>query len=129
MLGGSQAIVTKNRVYLLGGIDGDAFITNIYTAPINEDGTLGAWTTGTSLPGILAFSQAIVTKNRVYLLGGYSAVSFAIVYTAPFADGWEILLSDYYIPGMVIDLYGNVTGSSTLQAIEPGKTISNEVFI
>lgn len=76
----SQAIVTKNRVYLLGGRDTSGFLSTVYTALINEDGTLGTWSTGTSLPETLGGSQAIVTKNRVYLLGG---VSKATVYTAP----------------------------------------------
>ena len=95
-LGGSQAIVTKNRVYLLGGHNGGSWVSTIYTAPINEDGTLGAWTTGTPLPGALPESQAIVTKNRVYLLGGFNnSGTVSTVYSAPInADGtlgtWNI---------------------------------------
>ncbi len=77
----SQAIVTKNRVYLLGGSVGDGIESTVYTAPINEDGTLGTWTTGTDLPEPLAGSQAIVTTDRVYLLGGNTYSS--TVYTAP----------------------------------------------
>lgn len=79
----SQAILTKNRVYLLGGHNGTSIIPTVYTAPINSDGTLGVWTTGTSLPGVLANSQAIITKNRVYLLGGSnSGGHVATIYTA-----------------------------------------------
>ena len=101
ILAESQAIVTKNRVYLLGGYDDNSYVNTVYTALINEDGSLGAWTTGTSLPGNLGDSQAIVTKNRVYLLGGYDDNSYVnTVYTAPFADGWEILLSDYYFENL-----------------------------
>jgi len=48
----SQAIVTNSRVYLLGGYNGAAVAT-VYTAPINSDGTLGTWTTGTSLPSAI----------------------------------------------------------------------------
>jgi hypothetical protein len=81
----SQAIVTKNRVYLLGGSNGSSHISTVYIASINADGTLGTWVTDTnSLPGPLTYSQAIVTKNRVYLLGGNTDT----VYTAPInADG------------------------------------------
>ena len=86
---GSQAIVTKNRVYLLGGVINGATSSTVYTAPINTDGTLGTWTTATALPGTVTYSQAIVTKNRVYLLGGYINGAFSsTVYTAPInADG------------------------------------------
>jgi hypothetical protein len=81
----SQAIVTKSRVYLLGGNDGNNNTSVVYTAQINSDGTLGTWTTGTSLPSAFAWSQAIVTKSRVYLLGGDGT---ATVYTAPInSDG------------------------------------------
>jgi len=78
----SQAIVTKDRVYLLGGNNG-GYVATVYTAPINGDGTLGTWVAGTSLPGALGYSQAIVTNSRVYLLGGYSGGAVATVYTAP----------------------------------------------
>ncbi len=89
---GSQAIVTKNRVYLLGGFNVNGIVSTVYTAPINTDGTLGTWTTGTSLPEGLGGSQAIVTKNRVYLLGGYTGSAYTnAVYTAPFSGG----LNDY----------------------------------
>jgi len=80
----SQAIVTKSRVYLLGGYNGSVYINKIYYADINSDGTLGAWQTDTNtLPDNLVVSQAIVTKSRVYLLGGYngSSVTNKIYYT------------------------------------------------
>ena len=79
----APAIVTKNRVYLLGGYvygSSGSIISTVYTAPINEDGTLGDWTTATSLPGPLGMSQAVVISNRVYLLGGRT---LSTVYTAP----------------------------------------------
>ena len=59
---------------------------NIYKDPTVSDIT--GWTTGTSLPGVLSYAQAIVTKSRVYLLGGYNGGGVATVYTAPInADG------------------------------------------
>ena len=79
----TQAVVTKNKVYLLGGYNGSA-VSTVYSAPINADGTLGAWSAGTALPGTLSHSYAVVTENRVYLLGGSSdgANSVSTVYTA-----------------------------------------------
>ena len=81
---GSQAVVTRNRVYLLGGSGGSGLSTTVYTAPILSDGTLGSWTTGASLPVSVCYSQTVVTRNRVYLLGGYvnGGIS-STVYTAP----------------------------------------------
>ena len=84
----SSVIVTKNRVYLLGGYNGNTALNTVYTATINNDGTLSAWTTSDPLPSTLYGSQAIVTKNRVYLLGGFSGGGGSTVYTAPInSDG------------------------------------------
>ena len=90
VLQNSQAVVTKNRVYLLGGNNGSSNIATVYTAPLNGDGTVGTWTTGTALPGAMGYSQAIVTKNRVYLIGGIDGGGSytAAIYTAPInSDG------------------------------------------
>ena len=82
-LSNSTSVITKNRVYLFSGHVNATHVTTVYTAIINADGTLGAWATGTSLPGILSNSQAIITKNRVYLLGGYNGTTaISTVYTA-----------------------------------------------
>ena len=85
----TQAIVTNSRVYLIGGLSGSTYTSNVYTAPINSDGTLGTWTTGTSLPSTHYGCNTLVTKNRVYLLGGYDGSNYSsIVHTAPInADG------------------------------------------
>ena len=83
-VGYSQAIVTNNRVYLLGGYVNGIEISTVYTTSINPDGTLGAWVTDTPLPINLADPQAIVTNNRVYLLGGFNGVAaLSTIYTAP----------------------------------------------
>lgn len=69
----STAIATKNRVYLLGRYNGASYSAGIYTATINTDGSLSGWsTTSLTLPVALLYSQAIVTNNYVYLLGGYN---------------------------------------------------------
>ena len=83
-LGYSVPIITKNRVYLLGGWIANTAVSTVYTAPINSDGTLGTWTTGTALPSIIYYAFGFVTKNRVYLCGGYNNSSWVnTVYTAP----------------------------------------------
>jgi len=84
-LASSHAVVTKNRVYLIGGkTAAGATSSAVYTAPINSDGSLGAWTTSAALPLAVSGSRAVVTKNRVFLLGGYDAsgVKLASVLTA-----------------------------------------------
>lgn len=85
----SQSIVTKNRVYLIGGFTGNAWLSSTFTAPINPDGTIGTWVTGTTLPIAVGYSKALITNNRVYVLGGYTGTTWlSSIFTAPInADG------------------------------------------
>ena len=88
-------IVTKNRVYVIGGqtdtpsYANPTITTATYTAPINADGTLGAWTTGPVLPAGLSHTKAVVTKNRVYAISGWTTGAVTnVIYTAIInADG------------------------------------------
>lgn len=106
----AAVLVTKNRVYLIGGRTSSA-VSTVYTAPINADGTLGSWTTSTSLPGVLSDSTIIATKSRVYLMGGWTSAAVATVYTAPInTDGtlgsWTTSTS---LPGVLSSSAGVVT--------------------
>lgn len=88
----SQAIVTKGRVYLIGGMNGSNVpVATVYTAVINADGTLGTWTTAPSLPIATAIPVVFATKGRVYLMGGYLGSGYGYsssVYYAPInSDG------------------------------------------
>lgn len=85
----AQVIITKNRVHLIAGTTGGTTTGAVYTAPINADGTLGSWSTGSSLPGAVFSSQAVVTKKRVYVIGGRSdSAQVNTVYSAIInADG------------------------------------------
>lgn len=83
IISSSQVVMTKNRVYLLGGRNDNSYDNRVCTAPINADGTLGAWTLGTALPTTIADSQAFITKNRVYLITGRSSTGGGMSYTAP----------------------------------------------
>lgn len=87
-----RTFVTKNRVYIVGIVNGNSIYTSaIFTAPINADGTLGAWVLGSSLPGPCSKCSVAVIKNRVYIFGGLISNAGAVtntVYTAPInADG------------------------------------------
>ena len=84
----SQAFVTRNRVYLIGGDSGAGTLSTVYTATIDTNGLIGTWSAVGNIPTQLSASQVIVTKNRVYLLGGDNTASRSAVYTAPIdADG------------------------------------------
>lgn len=85
----TQPIVTKSRVYILGGYSANTSKNTVYTAPINTDGTLGSWSLGTNLPSPQHGGQAVVTNGYIYLLGGYSDANTTVstVYQTPFLGG------------------------------------------
>jgi hypothetical protein len=87
----AQSFVTSDRVYLFGGFNGSAYTNVVYTAPINADGTLGTWTTGTSIPGIMAEATIVATKDHIYMIGGYNGGYMDAVYMATISGG----LNDY----------------------------------
>lgn len=67
---GSCAVVTKSKVYLLGGYSSSAVTASTATAPIAADGSIGTWSATANLPVALAYSSVVTTKNYVYLIGG-----------------------------------------------------------
>lgn len=69
----AQVAVTRNKVFLLGGSNGFN-LSNIQTASINSDGSLGNWSNlGMGLPSGMKNFQVVLTKNRLYLLAGVAA--------------------------------------------------------
>lgn len=92
-IGNPSVVTTKNRVYVIGGTNSSGtHLNTVYSAPINQDGSLGTWTTDTEVPAIgssgISGAGAIVTSNYLYVIGGTSANS---VYTkmmrVPFLGG------------------------------------------
>lgn len=90
-LWGSKLIVTKNRMYTLGGALTNAAVATqtIYTATLAADGTPSAWTVAGSLPGAVYSSAVFMTKNRLFLMGGYNGTNYLnTILSAPInADG------------------------------------------
>jgi len=66
------AAIFRGRLYVAGGNDGtDTPAATVYSAPINGDGTLGAWSTSLpSLPAPVAYHQLVTTGGVLYVLGG-----------------------------------------------------------
>ena len=85
----SSVAVTQNRVFLLGGFNSPTYINTILSAPINADGTLGAFITAGSIPSVLTDAAVLVTSSRVFLIGGdINGHSTASISSAPInADG------------------------------------------
>ena len=76
--------LTKNRLYLIGGrdINGDPS-RDIFTAPVNPDGTIGSWSIiADALPSGITDGSVAITKNYIYYLGGYTTTAVSSIFYA-----------------------------------------------
>lgn len=69
---GLAATVHNGYLYVAGGVGSNgAPVSAVYSAPINSDGTLGAWTTSTNaLPAPTAFGTMFVFGGVIYYIDG-----------------------------------------------------------
>lgn len=73
-LSGHQVFLTSGYMYVIGGSTdgGTTALNTVYKSPVASDGSLGAWTTGPTLPVNVQYTRLSVTKGRVYLIGGHT---------------------------------------------------------
>jgi len=83
-------------VYVFGGrTDLTADTPDVLVAPVNLDGTIGAWTAAAALPESVKCEAIAASGSHVYLIGGKSAgVAKAFVLRAELANGtvgpWQL---------------------------------------
>ena len=80
----ATSIAYNGYVYEIGGYNGTTAVSNIYYAPINSDGTLGAWTETTSLPTAVYGATSVEYNGYIYEIGGYNGA--AAVSTVEYAQ-------------------------------------------
>lgn len=69
---GLSATVHNGYLYVAGGLDTNGnTVRDVYSAPINSDGTIGTWTTATNtLPIARAFGTMVVFGGVIYYING-----------------------------------------------------------
>jgi hypothetical protein len=69
------SVVYNGYVYVMGGSNGSSLSDSLY-APVNADGTLGAWTATTGFSGVGSGARyaatSVVSGGYVYVMGGYN---------------------------------------------------------
>jgi len=85
-----SASVWNNTIYIAGGTDNEVFYNGVYSATIQSNGTLSAWTAQTSLP-VAVVGQAQAANGVLYVIGGSidedSEVTATVYYSKINADG------------------------------------------
>jgi hypothetical protein len=66
-----SATVMDGYVYAVGGYNSLGAMSGVDAAPVNPDGTLGAWSPVDSLSSGRLFATAIAANGRLYALGGF----------------------------------------------------------
>ena len=96
---GATSVEYNGYVYEIGGYNGSAEVSNIYYALINSNGSLGAWTTTTSLPEITDGATSVEYNGYVYEIGGYngsahvSTVYYALINSNGSLGAWNTTTS------------------------------------
>lgn len=98
------AVVANDHLFVLGGFNANGFQATVFSARINDDGTLGEWnTTLPALPEPLAVNASVSVHGYLYVLGGRKSnepviVSDKIYRAKVNADGtlgdWETLATE-----------------------------------
>ncbi|MGH3610036.1 MAG: hypothetical protein ACRDRD_18400, partial [Pseudonocardiaceae bacterium] len=84
---------TPHYVVVTGGIDNTVYHNTVWTASVDANGNLGAWTVQTALPVPLALHAAVYSNGWVYLIGGYTTgtVAQATVYAGAIDANGQVL--------------------------------------
>lgn len=77
--------VVENNGYLysIGGLNGGGAVAGVYYAPINPDGSVGTWTSTTSLPQATHSSGVVVYSGHIFIFGGATSSNVNTVLSAP----------------------------------------------
>jgi hypothetical protein len=69
---GPAVAISNGFIYVAGGLKPGALVSgDVFSAPVNADGTLGAWTKSTnSLPMPVSFATAFAFGGNLYVLNG-----------------------------------------------------------
>ncbi len=67
------AVVYGNRIFVLGGTSSGSGSAAMYSAAINDDGTLAAWETEKPFPTTISRNVLVTTSSGMISVGGYDS--------------------------------------------------------
>ena len=83
-----STVVNNGFLYVIGGYNGTMLLSDVQFAPINANGTLGAFTATSSLSTARNIHASVVHKGFLYVMGGVNGSSLSSVEVARInADG------------------------------------------
>ncbi len=122
-----SAIAWNGKLYVAGGNDATNAYTTVYSAVINNDGTIGSWTTESSypLPSARSLHKMAIWNGKFYVVGGSTSTtpSQATVYS----NGVTFFSSTgtYFGPRVDLGSVRNIDNISWTQSANPsGSSVS-----
>ena len=82
----ATSVVYDGYIYEIGGDTTNGIASTVEYAPINSNGSLGNWTTTTSLPAVTDNATALVSNGYVYQIGGCAGTTCAATSTVDYAQ-------------------------------------------
>ncbi len=70
------SVAYNGYLYVLGGYSGNAYLNDVQYAPINANGTVGAWAATTSFPNSRYAHTSIVYNGYLYVMGGHNGSTY-----------------------------------------------------
>ena len=136
LLSDTTGLITSGDTVITN--EGDLTLGSVAESSVTY--TLGSWSTGTSLPGPLTYSQVAIVGDNIYLLGGFNDSAYVgTVYTASIASGsigtWStgtslpgaLGQSQVAIVGDNIYLLGGYDGSSHVSTVYTASIASGSI--
>ncbi len=69
----AESTIVGNWIYYAGGVNNaEGKHDTVYVSQINSNGTLGSWSTTTSLPHPMVTFGMVSYQNKIYIIGGYT---------------------------------------------------------
>ena len=115
------SVITNNGfIYNIGGQSAAGNINSVYYAPLNSDGSVGAWITSTNtLPDSINGAVGGVYNNRAYITGGSGITGLLLssVYYAPLLDTLTQSSSVVASKSTTIPALANALGSQNISTL------------
>ena len=124
-LKGATSITANGYVYVMGGYNNGVYLSTVYYAKLNSDGSTGTWSTNAqALPQSLYIATSVTANGYVYFMGGWNSSNTGVS-TVYYASTSRIQLGGSLdlvglAGGTLSDPGGSSLGSSTGGSITAG---------
>jgi len=86
----SVCFIIKDKLYVVGGYNGDKFVNTVYRTTINNEGVLVNWEVLNNFPVKFCSGKPLFIKDRIYIFGAYDGSTYTKIYYTTFDANGDI---------------------------------------